>query len=55
MDKRKLITSDESIIKSMENEEWVKKSLFQRKSISLLVLILLASNVHSDDILNQCR
>jgi Metal-dependent amidase/aminoacylase/carboxypeptidase len=28
-----------------------KKGLFQRKSISLLVLILLASNVHSDDIL----
>ena len=28
-----------------------KKGLFQRKSISLLVLILLANNIHSDDIL----
>ena len=28
-----------------------KKSLFQRKSISLLVLILLANTIHSDDIL----
>ena len=30
-----------------------KKNLFQRKSISTLVLILLTNNIFSDDILNS--
>ena len=42
-----------SIIKSMENKEWVGKKFTSKKSISFLVLILFTEVLFGDDVLNS--